>query len=113
MRAYSVEYSPIALEDLRAIYSYIATELKADQAAKQQGSRIRTQIKALSRMPERYHKVDWEPWQSMGMRKLPVDNYVVYYLSDVENRRAIVVRIVYRGRNIEEIIREDNNGNTQ
>ena len=30
-------------------------------------------------MPSRYSLVDWEPWKSMGMHKVPVDNFVVYY----------------------------------
>ena len=40
------------------------------------------------------------------MRKLPVDRYVVYYLTDEETYRAIVVRIVYSGRNIADIAKE-------
>jgi plasmid stabilization system protein ParE len=55
-------------------------------------------------MPERYTPVDWEPWASMGMRRLPVDRYVVYYLVDQAAQLVSVVRIVYGGRDIEAIL---------
>ncbi len=44
---YEVIYSPAALEDLKAIYSYIAYELLADEAAKNQTERIRREIRSL------------------------------------------------------------------
>ena len=56
-------------------------------------------------MPERYVAVDWEPWSSRGMRKLTVDNYVVYYLVEPTAQLVTVVRIFYGGRDVENIIK--------
>ena len=76
---YHVFYSPEAKADLKAVYSYIAFSLHAKIATKAQTDRLRKEIRSLSFMPERYERVDWEPWHSQGIRKVPVDNYIVYY----------------------------------
>ena len=94
MDSYKVGYSVDALDDLREIYSYIANELLAPETATSQ----------LGRMPARYALVDWEPWHSMKMHQLPVDNFIVYYLVDDEKRAVTVARIFYGGRDIEGII---------
>lgn len=103
---YEVIYSPAALEDLKAIYSYIAYELLADEAAKNQTERIRREIRSLDFFPERYTLVDWEPWASMRMHKVPVDSYVIYYLVDNNKRLVTVARIFYAGRDVEHMIQE-------
>jgi len=48
--------------------------------------------------------VEWEPWQSMEMHRLPVDNFVVYYTVDDDTLIVTVIRIFYGGRDVEEII---------
>ena len=103
---YCVVYSPAAKEDIHSIYTYIAYELLAEQTAKNQINRIRETIHGLDILPERYEVVDWEPWISMGMRKVPVDNYVVYYMVDKGSRIVTIVRIFYSGRDVQSIIQE-------
>lgn len=58
-------------------------------------------------MPARYALVGWEPWHSMKMHQLLVDNYIVYYLVDGEKRTVTVVRVFYDGRDVEGIINSD------
>ena len=103
---YKVSYSPEAQDDIRAIYTYIAFELEAEQAARGQVNRIRDAVRKLDTMPERHEAVDWEPWSSIGMRKLPVDNYIVFYTVDTDERIVIVIRAFYGGRDIEGIVQE-------
>lgn len=105
-RRFRVVYSPAALEDLKAVYSYIAYELHSPIAAKGQTSRIRNEIRSLDQFPERYIAVDWEPWASIGMRKVPIDNYIAYYLTDLEKRIVTIERIFYGGRDVEQIVQE-------
>ena len=102
---YHVAYAPEAVDDLRAIFAYIAFPLKARDTARGQVARIRREIARLNEMPERYVAVDWEPWSSRGMRKLTVDNYVVYYLVEPTAQLVTVVRIFYGGRDVENIIK--------
>ena len=103
---YKVSYSPSAQSDIRAIFTYIALELKAEQAAQGQVNHIREAVRKLDTMPERHEIVDWEPWSSMGMRKLPVDNYIVFYLVDSDDMTVTVIRVFYGGRDIEGIVQE-------
>lgn len=101
--SYSVIYSPEALSDLKDIYTYIAQELLVPGTARNQVNRIRKTIRSLDFMPSRYALVDWEPWKSMGMHKAPVDNFVVFYLVDSDSMTVSIIRIVYGGRDIENI----------
>ena len=104
---YSVIYSPEAKDDLREIYSYIAFDLKAPDTAEGQVNRIRKEIRSLDFMPARYAIVDWEPWRSMEMHRVPVDNFVVYYVIDTQNRTVTVIRIFYGGRDVEGIVQAE------
>lgn len=104
---YNVIYSPAAAEDLTSIYAYIAFELEAPGAATHQINRIRQSIKTLNLFPARHIQVDWEPWFSIGMREMPIDNYVVYYLTNKETHTVIIVRIFYSGQDVENIVNEN------
>ena len=104
---FNVIYSPQAKDDLRSIYSYIAFDLQAPDTAKNQVSRIQKVIRSLDFMPERYSIVDWEPWQSMQMHKLPVDNFVVYYIVDSNTLTVTIVRIVYGGLDIQNVMKTE------
>ncbi len=98
---YDVLFSDEALNDLEEIYRYIAFSLQVPVAAGMQVNRIKAEIRSLCSMPERYTLVDWEPWHSIKMHRVIVDNYIVFYL--VDNCEAVVdiVRIFYGGRDIE------------
>lgn len=106
-KKHQVFYTPQAYSDLKDIYSYIALDLQSEQNAKGQVNSIRKAIKKLNVFPEKHEVVDWEPWMSMGMRKLPIDNYIAFYAVDSDRMVVTVVRIFYGGRNIEEIINND------
>ena len=90
--SYNVVYSPQALNDLKDIYAYIAQELFVPDTARNQVNRIRKEIRSLDFMPSRYALVDWEPWKSMGMHKVPVDNFVVFYTVDSDSMTVTVIR---------------------
>lgn len=101
---YQVQYAPQAYEDLNAIFSYIARVLQAPQAAKDQTDHIQKAILSLGFMPARHPAVDWEPWASMHVHQCPVDRYKVFYMIDEEAACVTVIRIVYGGRSIKEIV---------
>ncbi len=101
---YRIAYSPAAKDDLKDIYSYIAFQLQERQTARNQTNRIRNAIRSLDHLPNRHVAVDWEPWASMGMRKMPVDNFLVFYLVNQEEHMVTVVRVFYGGRDIETMV---------
>ena len=105
--AYIVSYAPQALEDLKGIYAYIAFELQASVTGKKLVNQIRKEIRSLDHMPLRYPIVDWEPWHSLHMHKLPVGHFVVFYTVETAAKTVMIIRIVYDGRDIMRIMEED------
>ncbi len=101
---YNVQYSSEAVDDLREIYAYIANELLSPDVAKNLIRRILSAIRKLDFMPNRHPLVGWEPWHSLGMRLLPVNNFNVYYLVNTAELTVLIVRIFYSGRDIENLI---------
>lgn len=103
---FRIIYAPEAADDLRSIYSYIAYEKLAPEHAEGQINRIRNAIRKLDLFPDGHAYVNWEPWLSMGMHFVPVDNYTVYYLVDEDQNAVKIVRIFYSGRDVENIVRK-------
>lgn len=97
---YTVNISSEAAADLRAIFEYIAFELRSVQNASSQLTRLEKEIYALNQLPERYRRYDEEPWRSRGLRLMPVDNYCVFYIPNHESRTVNIVRVIYGGRDI-------------
>ena len=98
---YEVEVSKQADSDLRGIFEYIAFELQSPENASGQLDRLEEQILNLDTMPERYRKYENEPWKSRGLRVLPVDNYVVLYITDSNKKVVTILRVMYAGRDID------------
>lgn len=101
---YNIIYSPQAFLDLSELYEYIRFTLQVPKTAEKQVSRIRKTIRSLNTMPMHHPLVEWEPWHSMGIRRVPIDNYTAFYLVDEDKFSVTVVRIFYAGRNIKNII---------
>ena len=99
---FDVVISIQAEKDLRGIFEYIAFELLSLENAKKQLSRLERQILSLDKMPERFPRYGKEPWHSRGLRFAAVDNYIVFYLPDMEEQVVTILRVMYSGRNIEE-----------
>ena len=70
---YRVMYTPLAKEDLKAIYRYLARNRKEPQIAAKLVNRIRESIRSLNEMPERYVRVEWEPWNQFIVKLFGID----------------------------------------
>lgn len=100
---YTVRYAPQALDDLRDLYSYVAFSLKEPATAQKLVNRIRKAARSLDALPGRRPVVDWEPWQSMGMHRFTVEDFLLFYLIDQSTRTVTLVRIVYGGRDLQNL----------
>ncbi|MBQ8814572.1 MAG: type II toxin-antitoxin system RelE/ParE family toxin [Lachnospiraceae bacterium] len=100
---YEVEISLQAEMDLRDIYEYIAFILLAPENAISQLRRLEKGILGLTECPMRHRKYEKEPWKSRGLRVFPIDNYVLLYVTDEELKKVSIVRVMYSGRNIEDV----------
>ena len=98
---YEAEVSQQADSDLRGIFEYIAFELQAPENASGQLERLEEQILSLDTIPERYRKYEKEPWETRGLRVLPVDNYVILYIPDSDKKVVTILRVMYAGRDID------------
>ena len=97
---YRVAYTSEARQDLRDIYTYIAEKLIAPETAERQVHRIMDAAEALEEMPLRFSLCEFEPWRSQGLRFVPVDNYILFYMLKVVTDTVYIVRIMYAGRDI-------------
>ena len=95
---YSVKISAQAEEDLKGIFEYIAFELKSLQTANALLGRLESNILKLKEMPERFRLYENEPWFTRGLRIMPVDNYLVFYIPDKKTQTVTIIRVMYGGR---------------
>ncbi|MDE6604222.1 MAG: type II toxin-antitoxin system RelE/ParE family toxin [Lachnospiraceae bacterium] len=98
---YEVIVTEQAEEDLRGIYEYIAFELLSPDHADGQLNRLEEGITGLNEFPEKFRLYEKEPWNSRGLRVMPVDNYQIFYISDKAKQTVTIVRVIYAGRDIE------------
>lgn len=98
---FDVQISEQAEMDLRGIFEYIAFDLLAPENAAGQLDRLEDAISKLDHMPEQYRRYEREPWCNRGLRVFPVDNYLVFYIPDMETETVTVIRVMYGGRDVD------------
>ena len=98
---YEVIITDQANADLRGIYEYITFELLSPDNAAGQLDRLEEHILGLEEFQEKYRLYGNEPWHSRGLRVMPVDNYLVFYIPDKDTGIVTVIRVMYEGRNVE------------
>lgn len=92
--------------DLRAVYEYIAFELLSPDNAATQLNRLEEHILGLEQFPEKFRAYEKEPWHSRGLRVMPVDNYLVFYIPDITAGIVTVIRVMYAGRNVDKQLKD-------
>ena len=105
MNKWKVAITPDAASDIKSIYTYIADELHEKNTARKMSKRIIDEIKSLSDMPKRFPLYNIEPWNSRGLRKMLVGNFMVFYFTNDSVNEVAVFRVFYAGRNIEEMLK--------
>lgn len=98
---YEVITTDRADADLRSIYEYIAFELLSSDHAAGQIGRLEEHIVGLEEFPEKFRLYEKEPWRSRGLRVMPVDNYLVFYIPDRDAGTVTVIRVMYAGRDVD------------
>lgn len=97
MNKYNVEYSKESKQDLTGIKQYIKYNLQELETAQKLISKIRKEINKLKDNPEIYAIIDDDLIKKLSIRKLIVDNYIVFYR--IKNDIIEIVRIMYGKRN--------------
>ena len=108
---YKIEYLPSALRDLTEIADYIGVKLNNPEAADRLSENIVSAIDKLPEMPYRYPvyypvaSFSVKPLK-MEYRKMVVRNYLVFYWVNEEKQQVTIARVIYGGRNIDNILSE-------
>ena len=104
MKKRAALFTKQAESDIIGIYEYIAFTLLSPDTALIQVRRIRHSIENLSNMPKRYPIYDKKPWIDRELRRMNVDNFVVFYVYDDDERQVTIIRVLYSRRNIDDIL---------
>lgn len=97
MNQYNIEYSNEARQDLIDIKQYIKYNLQEPTIAKKLISKIGMEIDKLKINPEIYAIIDDDFIKKLEIRKVIVDNYIVFYR--IKNNNIQIVRVMYGRRN--------------
>lgn len=79
MEKYNIEYSKESKEDLVGIKQYIKYNLQEPDTAQKLISKIKNEINKLEHNPKIYSIIDDDIIKKLEIRKLIVDNYIVFY----------------------------------
>ncbi len=98
MKEYKIVIEETAENDLIGILNYISETLYEPNVAIKIYGSIKKEILSLSQMPNRYAVVNEEPYRSMGVRRIPVENYTAFYIVDEKQNVVHIFRILYNRR---------------
>jgi toxin ParE1/3/4 len=87
-----------AEKDLVGILNYIFGTLLEPESARRVYASLKTQISSLEQFPYRYPTISEEPYATMNVRKIPVENYLTFYIVDDERKKVHVFRILHNRR---------------
>ena len=99
MDKYNVMLTDKAANDINEIYKYSSNELYDENAAERLLEKFETNTNSLGKMPKRNPLLQDEGLAQQGIRRLMVDNYILFYLCDHKNKKVIVIRVLYNKRN--------------
>ena len=101
---YKIDITSKAQNDLEEIFRYIAFDLQSFINASNLLDHLEQAIYSLEQMPERFRLYDKEPWKSKNLRIMPIDNYLVLYITNNVKHIVTIGRVMYGGRHIEKRI---------
>ncbi len=101
---YKIMFSSSARKDNLCILRYISEQLLEPVIAEKLVKRILEEIKLLNEFPMRYRLYSTRKSQLKGLRALPVENYIVFYIVDEVSQTVKVYRVLYGKRNISTLL---------
>ena len=78
-KLYEVKITPHAKQSMQEIASYIAVDLMEPQTAVKLLRALKKAIDSLDIFPGRIHLTPAEPWHSLGIHRMAMKNYYVYF----------------------------------
>ena len=93
-----------AANDLNKAVLYIANELNNKDAALNLIEETEKTVHSLSEMPGRYPLVQDTTLAELGIRMVPIKNYLVFYVIREETKSITILRFLYARRNWKNIL---------
>ena len=104
MNKYKIQFSKDAREDLMDNYAYIKYNLQESVIARKMITKIKEEINKLKDDPTIYAIIKDEIIKKREIRKIKVNNYIVFYRVEENNKIVEIVRIMYGRRNWTKIL---------
>ena len=92
---YKVKLTVQAIGQIKETVQYISKILLEPETAQKWADTLQCEIEKLDSMPSRYPLTEEEPWCTKGIRKMPVKNFLVYYLVDEEEKTVWITAVIY------------------
>lgn len=107
MKKYIVEISEIAEQDLENIISYLRYNLSGDIVADKYKLLFKQALKDLENIAGSMPILNEDLTGHKNIRKINVRNYIVFYILDEENSKALVLRIGYAFMDWEKYLKDE------
>lgn len=95
MSRYSVLITEKAISDMMDITRYISNDLLEPSSADRFLEKFQVTIAGLSTMPKRHELVNDDWLAQRHIRKIFVDNYIIFYTVDDSEFIVYVIRVLY------------------
>ncbi len=92
---YEVKLTAQAIGQIEETVQYISKILLEPEIARKWVDTLQCEIGKLDSMPSRYPLTEEEPWHTKGIYKMPVKNFLVYYLIDEEKKAVWITAVIY------------------
>ncbi len=107
MKKYIVEISETAEQDLEDIISYLRYNLAGDIVADKYKILFKQELKYLENIAGSMSILDEELTGHKNIRKINVRNYIIFYIVDEDNSKALVLRIGHAFMNWEKFLKDE------
>ena len=105
MDIYKVDWAKRAKKELAGIRRYIAKQSTSPRAYMFVRSIEITVETRLSSMPQKYRRVDDPMLAAMGLRRMNVKRYAVFFSIDEEEKSVKVERVIHSKRDLINVLR--------
>ena len=103
-KGYGFKLTKTAESDIDETYSYITEILGNPEAASNLADELEEQIERICKIPEIGALVENEYMHRNDVRHVLVKNYIVYYIVDYKDKKIVILRFVYNGRDTNKIV---------
>ncbi len=92
---YEVKLTSQAIGQIEEIVQYISKVLFAPETARKWAGTLQSEIAKPDFMPSRHPLTEEEPWHTKEIHKMPLKNFLVYYLIDDDRKVVWVTTVIY------------------